>query len=117
MHLHLTMQTPHKWEGTVVPVSHFPFLIGREQGCDLRAASTSVSARHCALLAHDGKVYVTTCDGSEGTFLNDRPVHGEVEVHDHDCVKAGRLSFTIRCENDSPSAASESGQGDSNDPS
>jgi hypothetical protein len=41
---------------------------------------------------------VRVFEGNLGTFINDRPVDGEQEVHDLDSVKVGALTFTVRLE-------------------
>lgn len=95
MKLMLAMLRPRNWEGKLIHVLQFPFLIGREPGCHLRADSSTISLRHCALLSHDDKVFVNGFEGNP-TLVNGCPVQGEQEVHDQDCVKVGGLRFTIR---------------------
>jgi predicted component of type VI protein secretion system len=96
MNMMLALVTPNKWRGTVVPVACSPFVIGRGPGCHLRAHSPTVSSRHCALLVRDERVFMCAFEGNLGTFINDRPVEGEQEVHDLDSVKVGALRFTVR---------------------
>jgi len=55
-----------------------------------------ISKRHCALIQRDNKVFVRDFDSTNGTFVNDQPVKGEVEVHHEDTVKIGPLLFSIR---------------------
>jgi predicted component of type VI protein secretion system len=102
MKLMLGMVTPLKWQGTFIPVSHFPFLIGRDAGCDLRAHSPTVAGRQCALLVKHDRMFINEMECNQATFVNEQQVHGEVELHDQDRVKVGGLEFTIRCETDSP---------------
>jgi pSer/pThr/pTyr-binding forkhead associated (FHA) protein len=98
MKLKLAMLRPEKWEGTLIPVACTPFLIGREPGCDLRAKSSTVGLRHCALLVRDHRVFVCAFAGTGGTFVNASELQGEVEVHDGDRVQAGSVTFAIRLE-------------------
>jgi pSer/pThr/pTyr-binding forkhead associated (FHA) protein len=105
MHLMLAMVKPNKWQGTVIPVAHSPFVIGRGPGCHLRANSSTVSMRHCALTVREDKVFLRDFTGVPGTLVNDRQVQGELEVHDLDRVRAGGLQFTIRLESDSAEPA------------
>ena len=46
----------------------------------------------------DGKVYVRDFDSTNGTFVNDQPVKGEVELHHDDKLKIGPLLFAVRIE-------------------
>jgi len=110
MKVTLAMMKPRNWEGTQIQVVRFPFVIGREPGCDLRADSSSISARHCALQVHDDRVFASEFPGNP-TLINDQPLQGEQELHDRDCIKVGRLKFTIRLESESaqPSSGPASG--------
>jgi predicted component of type VI protein secretion system len=92
----LAMITPQAWTGRLVPVSCSPFVIGREPGCHLRAHTPAVAARHCELLVRADRIFVRDLAGSLTTCVNGRPVKDEQELRDQDCVRVGRLEFTIR---------------------
>ncbi len=98
MKLSLVVLTSGKTQGKVIPITLSQFVIGRDPQCHLRPASALISKRHCALLVRDGKVFLRDFDSTNGTFLNDEPVKGEVEVKNDDRLKVGPLSFTIRAE-------------------
>jgi predicted component of type VI protein secretion system len=106
--LMLGMVTPIKWQGTFIPVAHFPFLIGRDAGCHLRAHSQTVAGRQCALLVKHDRIFINEIGCNQATFVNEQQVHGELELHDQDRVKVGGLEFTIRCETDSPQLSRQS---------
>jgi pSer/pThr/pTyr-binding forkhead associated (FHA) protein len=57
-----------------------------------------ISKRHCAVIQRDGKVFVRDFDSTNGTFVNDQPVKGEVELHHGDQLKAGPLLFSVALE-------------------
>jgi len=98
MKLCLVVLTPGKSEGKVIPVTLSQFVIGRDPQCHLRPASAVISKRHCALLVRDGKIFLRDFDSTNGTFINDEPVKGEVEVHHDDRLKVGPLLFGVRVE-------------------
>lgn len=98
MKLNLVVLNPGKSEGQTIPVKLAQFLIGRDPQCQLRPASGSISKRHCALLVRGGKVFVRDLDSTNGTFVNDQPVKGEVELHHDDRLKIGPLVFGVRIE-------------------
>src|SRR5947208_3492470 len=81
--------------GKVIPITLPQFVIGRDPQCQLRPASPAISKRHCAVLVRGGKVFVQDFGSTNGTFVNDEAVNGEVEVKDGDRFKAGPLEFTI----------------------
>src|SRR5947209_9965180 len=102
MKLSLVVLTPGKMEGKAIPIKIPQFVIGRDPQCNLRPASALISKRHCALLVRDGKVFLRDFDSTNGTFLNEEPVKGEVEVKHNDRLKVGPLLFGLRVEMTGP---------------
>src|SRR6516165_8272512 len=102
MKLSLVVLTPGKSEGKVIPVALSQFVIGRDPQCHLRPASAVISKRHCAILVRDGKIFLRDFDSTNGTFVNDQPVKGEVEVKHDDRLKVGPLLFGLRVEATTP---------------
>jgi pSer/pThr/pTyr-binding forkhead associated (FHA) protein len=84
-----------KRKGMIIPVQKTPFLIGRNDECQLRAANPYVSHRHCELLTEDDKIAVRDCKSTNGTFINSQRVEGQVELHEGDCLKVGSLAFLV----------------------
>jgi pSer/pThr/pTyr-binding forkhead associated (FHA) protein len=92
-------------QGKVIPIPVAQFLIGRDEGCQLRPASQAISKRHCAILARSGKVFVRDFGSTNGTFVNDAQVTGEQEIKDGDQLKIGPLEFKVRIDKSSGSLA------------
>jgi len=89
-------------QGKVIPITMSDFVIGRDPQCHLRPASPLISKRHCAVLARGGKAFVRDFDSTNGTFVNDQQVKGEVELHHDDRLKLGPLLFVIQLEAEQP---------------
>jgi pSer/pThr/pTyr-binding forkhead associated (FHA) protein len=85
-------------EGKVLEIKLSQFVVGRDPQCQLRPASPMISKRHCAVLQREGKAFVSDFDSTNGTFVNNEPVKGEVELHDGDQLKIGPLLFAVRLE-------------------
>jgi pSer/pThr/pTyr-binding forkhead associated (FHA) protein len=83
-----------------IPVGLGPFLIGRAPDCQLRPTSPLIAWQHCVLDCRGGKAFVRDLYTVAGTFVNGRPVSGQVELHDGDQLKVGPLLFAIRLESD-----------------
>ena len=98
MKLNLVVLTPGKSEGKAIPITLSQFLIGRDPQCHLRPASAIISKRHCAVLTRGEEVFLRDFDSTNGTFVNDQPVKGEVQLHDNDQLKVGPLLFRVRLE-------------------
>jgi pSer/pThr/pTyr-binding forkhead associated (FHA) protein len=54
-----------------------------------------ISKRHCSVLIKGGQVFVQDFDSTNGTFINDEQIKGEVQVKDGDTLKLGPLSFKL----------------------
>jgi len=102
MKLSLVVTTPGKQEGKVLEIKLTQFVIGRDPQCHLRPASPMISKRHCALIQRDGKVFLRDFDSTNGSFVNDEPAKGEVELKNDDRLKVGPLQFLVRLEETAP---------------
>src|ERR1700722_13536418 len=98
MKLSLEVLTEGKQKGKLLPITLSQFLIGRDAQCHLRPASPLISKRHCAVIQRDDKVFVRDFDSTNGTFVNDQPVKGEVELKHKDHLKVGPIAFTVLVE-------------------
>src|SRR5262245_46361022 len=96
MKLSLVVLTPGKQLGKALPITLSQFVIGRDPQCHLRPASVAVSKRHCAILVRNGKVFVRDFDSTNGTFVNDQQIKGEVELKHEDKLKVGALIFSVQ---------------------
>lgn len=102
MKLNLVVLTPGKSEGKAIPITLPQFLIGRDPQCHLRPASALISKRHCAVLTRGDRVFLRDFDSTNGTFLNDHQVKGEVELRHDDQLKVGPLLFRVQVDATAP---------------
>ncbi|MHB1422498.1 MAG: FHA domain-containing protein [Gemmataceae bacterium] len=96
MKLSLVVQTSGPSKGKVITINASQFVIGRDPSCQLRPASIHISKRHCALVRQDDKVFVRDFGSTNGTFVNDRQIKGEIELRDGDQLRVGPLHFTVQ---------------------
>jgi pSer/pThr/pTyr-binding forkhead associated (FHA) protein len=86
--------------GAKIKLPKTQFIIGRAPNCHLRPASKEVSRYHCAF-AQQGPYYVVRDLGSSnGTLLNDQPLHGTARLEDQDELQVGPLRFRVELIND-----------------
>jgi pSer/pThr/pTyr-binding forkhead associated (FHA) protein len=102
MKLSIVVLTPGPSEGKVIPVSIAQFVIGRDPQCQLRPASALISNRHCVLQQQQGKVFVRDLGSTNGTFVNDRQLRGQLELLDGDRLRVGPLLFAVLLESTPP---------------
>jgi hypothetical protein len=86
--------------GTEVPITKFPFIIGRAPSCQLRPASEIISKQHCAFLVHKGKAYLRDLGSRNGTLINGKRVQKTVALRDRDILAIGPLAFMVRVTDD-----------------
>src|SRR5262245_60112349 len=98
MKLSLLVLTAGSMQGKTIPITLSQFLIGRDRQCHLRPASPLVSKRHCALLVRGGKVFVRDLGSTNGTYVNDKPLEGEVQLGHQDQLQVGPVAFQVRIE-------------------
>jgi pSer/pThr/pTyr-binding forkhead associated (FHA) protein len=61
-----------------------------------------ISKRHCAVLIKGGKAFIRDFDSTNGTFVNNTQVKGEVEIKNDDILKMGPLEFKVVLEAATP---------------
>jgi len=103
MKLSLVVVNAGKASGQTIPIKIPQFVIGRDPQCNLRPASAMISKKHCALVVKGGQVFLHDYGSTNGTFLNEEPVKGEVAVKNDDVVKVGPLTFKVAIETSNPS--------------
>jgi pSer/pThr/pTyr-binding forkhead associated (FHA) protein len=107
MKMSLVVQTAGKAAGQAIPIPSAQFIIGRDPQCNLRPASAMISKRHCAVLVKNNQVFLRDFDSTNGTFLNDEPVKGEVPIKDGDLLKVGPLTFKVSIQGSTAPAPSK----------
>lgn len=95
MKISLVVLSSGKAAGKALPITSAQFIIGRDPECNLRPASAMISKRHCAVFYKNGQVSVRDFDSTNGTFVNDEQIKGEVALKDGDTIKVGPLSFKV----------------------
>jgi len=98
--------------GRIIPLATKKFLIGREQDCHLRPNSELVSRHHCVFTVDDFSVHVRDLGSTNGTFVNDQRVRGEILLNSGDRIRVGKLDFELAI-GEPVAAASASKGGDS----
>jgi pSer/pThr/pTyr-binding forkhead associated (FHA) protein len=102
MKLNLVVQNLGPNQGKVLDIKLSQFVVGRDPQCHLRPASPMISKRHCAVLQREGRAFIRDFGSTNGTFVNNEPVKGEIELHHGDQLKIGPLIFEVRLEASTP---------------
>lgn len=84
-----------KQHGSLIPLQTKKFLVGREQDCQLRPSSESVSRHHCVFTLDDFGVRLRDLGSTNGTFVNGQRVQGQAILQPGDRILIGKLEFEI----------------------
>jgi hypothetical protein len=84
--------------GKEIPIRLPQFVVGRDPDCQLRPASALISKKHCAFIIKSDQVFFKDFGSTNGSFVNDVRVEGEVELKNGDIVKFGPLCFRAKLE-------------------
>ncbi len=84
-----------KQHGSLIPLQTKKFLVGREQDCQLRPSSESVSRHHCVFTIDEFSVRLRDLGSTNGTFVNGQRVQGQAILQLGDRILIGKLEFEI----------------------
>ena len=82
-------------ESLVVPITSTPFVIGRDQVCDLSMTSNEISRKHAQIRLDESTLYVDDLNSTNGTFLNRLPVSDPCPVRQGDVLHFGNVEFRV----------------------
>jgi pSer/pThr/pTyr-binding forkhead associated (FHA) protein len=70
-------------------------IIGRGEGCHIKAHSDAVSRQHCEIITTEREVLVRDLKSRNGTLVNDEHIKGDMPVLSGDIIRVGPLEFEI----------------------
>ena len=94
-----------KHDGNLIPLTSHKFLIGRERDCQLRTNSDRISRHHCVFTIDEYSVRLRDLGSTNGTYVNDSRIRGEVMLKPGDSVRVGKLAFEVVIQSDVPAGA------------
>lgn len=101
-------------EGDYVPISAFPFVIGRGNECDMVLNGKGISRKHVEIVFQSGRFVVNDLDSLNGLKVNGYKV-ARVILEEGDSIKLGELNlvFTTSRKGQGAEALSDSAMGPS----
>lgn len=92
---HVTVLAPESDHDRRYQLGEDDLLVGRAEACDLRFDDPYLSRVHAKLEVRSGRVRIRDLGSSGGTWVNDEPVDGVVELHAGDVVTMGRVRLRV----------------------
>jgi EAL domain-containing protein (putative c-di-GMP-specific phosphodiesterase class I) len=84
-------------QDALAPIERFPFVVGRDPGCDLAIASAQTSRHHARIEQEtSGLLRLTDLESGNGTFINRQPIRGTTLIADGDVIHFGVTEFRLR---------------------
>ena len=94
----LVGQTELTAEVRRIPISCFPFRIGRRSDLSLRLVNQTVSSEHAEIDQRAGGLIVRDLQSTNGTYLNGTPVLGEAALCANDLLQFSDMAFRLHRE-------------------
>lgn len=82
-------------QGALVPLGKKKNILGRSFRACLPLEDERVSREHAQILMREGKFFLSDMGSTNGTFLNNEEVRGEVEVKSGDVIRIGNSIFRL----------------------
>lgn len=95
-----------KHQGKVITLASKKFLVGRGEDCHMRPNNDLISRHHCVFTCDDYSVRLRDLGSTNGTFVNDQQVQGQVVLKTGDRVRIGKLDFEVVVKEGAPVEAS-----------
>lgn len=70
-------------------------VVGRDEDCDLRIASSLVSRKHCTLKSSPDGILVTDLNSQNGTLVNDIPITEPTLLREGDSLRVGATILSV----------------------
>ena len=84
-----------KHQGKRLTLPEGEAVIGRDESCQIRLATTEVSRKHCRLVCEADQVVVHDLGSRNGVLVNDVAIHGQVELQPGDILRVGPVAFQL----------------------
>jgi EAL domain-containing protein (putative c-di-GMP-specific phosphodiesterase class I) len=91
----LSQRVPSDSPPRIVPLSAFPFTVGRLPHSSLCLALPDVSKQHAEFNLQQGRLVVRDLGSTNGTFVNNRRVEGAEPLHEGDAVQFATEVFRV----------------------
>ena len=85
----------HRGKKLSLPSKNKTLVVGRDEKCELRMASSDVSREHCKIRIEDGSIFVTDLGSSNGTQINDVSIKEETELKPGQFLAVGPMLMQL----------------------
>lgn len=92
---HLLEIQTGKHKGRKIRITDAETIIGRAESAKIRIGSDDVSRHHCVLIVRGNEVFVRDLESRNGTFVNGRPIEGELPLRPGSTLAVGPMVLRL----------------------
>jgi len=83
--------------GTVkkIPITHFPFIIGRNKSIDMVVLRSGISREHAEIFSKDGRLFIRDLQSTNGTFVNKQRITSEALLTHNTVIHFAQFDFKL----------------------
>ncbi|AMV21894.1 FHA domain-containing protein [Planctomyces sp. SH-PL14] len=93
--MHLLIIQTGKHKGKKLKLAEAQVVVGRDEDCRIKIASSDVSRQHALLIPVEDGVLVRDLGSRNGTFVDGVPIQGEVLLRPGGTLSVGPLTFEL----------------------
>ena len=101
-----------KHQGKRLTLPEGEAIIGRDESCQIRLATTEVSRQHCRLMCEADQVVVHDLGSRNGVLINDVAIQGQAELQPGDILRVGPVAFQLAGKKSATSASAKKSASD-----
>jgi pSer/pThr/pTyr-binding forkhead associated (FHA) protein len=83
--------------GTIkkIPLTHFPFIIGRSKLIDMVVLRSGISREHAEILNKDGRLFIRDLQSTNGTFVNKKLISSDTLLTHNTVIHFAQFDFKL----------------------
>jgi pSer/pThr/pTyr-binding forkhead associated (FHA) protein len=79
----------------IYPLTNGSTIIGRREDCGILIENPAISRKHAAISVQDEKLVLTDLNSTNGTYVNDTPVHFSTVLSGGDRIRIANVEFVV----------------------
>lgn len=91
----------------MVAIEPFPFIIGRDEECNLKLTDKRISRRHSEIRKSGDHLWIRDFDSTNGTFVNQKAIKQAELLEPGDTISIGKFKFCLKSVNSDSTAMAE----------
>jgi pSer/pThr/pTyr-binding forkhead associated (FHA) protein len=78
-----------------IPITKFPFVIGRNKSIDMVVLRSGISREHAEIISKDGRLFLRDLQSTNGTFVNKQRINSEVLLTHNTVIHFAQFDFIL----------------------